>query len=254
MKTNYGTLIDQAIAILKAQADVNPENNRVYNQLAIMRQKMHEGSVKIESKSDYWIFWRGLSSFTLCEGYSDSDAMSRAGYGAGAMAALDFIMAVPKKRDAVYGHVTLPDAVGDDVELFSHYEAHTWMFLDDLQKENASADDMADAVEEVKLNAERLEKLYPGREFTNRYAAMYNELFLKFGKIPTGWVELDKHLEGGLRPGDFTIVRAATSEGASSFVGGAALEDAEKKKEPELTDLERIKVGMAFVDPTFFNL
>jgi hypothetical protein len=232
-KEQYRELLETAATLL-GQQSITAENEkldpvRVYNDLKIMMQLMDEGCVKIEVKRSYWIFWR-QSCLDLAQGYDELDALRRAGYGGGASAAIDFVSVVPMRSQAVTQRIALPDRKGDDPELFGHYKAQTLLHIDDLKRAGAHQDAIDDVLEEVQDQLKNLQFVYPDREFTNSYAEMYNELFLKYGKLKTGLPELNSALEKGLRPGDFAIISVPTHAGASTLPTRIALEMAAKEK------------------------
>lgn len=239
-KEQYRAMIEGATDVLEklskmcsqnaevASAFSSLELNDQSNALRIMMQVMDEGSVKIEVKRSYWIFWR-QGAFDLSQGYDEADALRRAGYGGGASAAIDFVSAVPVRSQAVTQRIALPDWKGDDAELFGHYKAQTLLYIDDLKRSGAEQDAIDDVLEEAQDQLKHLQFIYPDREFTKSYAEMYNGLFLKYGKLKTGIAELDKHLADGLRPGDFTVISVPTHAGASTLSTRLALEMAAEK-------------------------
>jgi hypothetical protein len=244
-KEQYRELLETAATLL-GQMSITAENEkldpvRIYNDLKIMMQVMDEGSVKIEVKRSYWIFWQ-QGAFDLAQGYDELDALRRAGYGGGASAAIDFVSAVPMRSQAVTQRIALPAWKGDDAELFGHYKAQTYLHIDDLQKAGAQQDAIDDVLEEVQDQLKNLQFIYADREFTKSYAEMYSELFLKYGKLKTGLAEIDAALDAGMRPGDFTVISVPTHAGASTLPTRIVLEMAaaakgEKSKTPILDGL-----------------
>ena len=227
-------IIEDAANALENVFGANAETIRIFNQLRIMLQKMDEGTIKLEEKRDYWMFWRGGSSFDTHEGYSETDAFTRAGYGAGAASSLDFISPVPKLADAIYQRITLPDRRLDDKLLAEHYVAHTWMHLGTLQ-EAGDRDGIEDVLDKMREQRDYLKRMYEDRLFFKMYEDLYQQVLRKFGTV---FVPLPT--EGGLQPNELVIISAPTSHGASSCMVNLALNHSRKSDTPILDGLREL--------------
>lgn len=83
-------------------------------------EQLESGRAEFNELRTYWFFWNGSSEMTVSTGSSTSDAFSKAGYGGGAKAALDYYSVVPYGRALLECNLVWPDKEADQRKVLDH--------------------------------------------------------------------------------------------------------------------------------------
>ena len=185
---NHEKLIDDLCAYFDAKLSDTPteQEKQLFPQLVDLRRSMKNGNTEIRTVSTWWIFWRSKGSeISVTEGFDERDALTRLGYGNGAVTAIDFIADAPTRWRLV-----LPVTLGDhDHEnttkvIVEWYKEHLQKMLSEFIEEN-KPEDLVRLWRGMRDQQARQQFLYKDREFTKQFCAMTTELMESAGDYLT---------------------------------------------------------------------
>jgi hypothetical protein len=119
-----------------AEGEGEPANRAALHARAKeLLEQLESGRAEFNELRTYWFFWNGSGDMTISTGSSPEDAFTKAGYGGGAMRALDYYTVVYYGRALLDCNLAWPDKAGDQRKVLEHVIAEIPKAFAGLSKE-----------------------------------------------------------------------------------------------------------------------
>lgn len=128
----------KAVCSLADHSGLRYDANKLAGQLHKHQADLQSGKVEIKTKGDYWVFWND-GKFSKLTGYDISDAFTKAGYGGGAIRAVDFHMQIPYGVACLEGRLTFPDKEPARSHVITHFTREIREALLNLRENQGAA-------------------------------------------------------------------------------------------------------------------
>jgi hypothetical protein len=106
--------LEELDSLLKQVCSLGPDHSGLRHKANKMAQQLHKhqadlksGKVVINVTQEFWVFWQD-GQYDKITGFNVSDAFTKAGYGGGAVGAVDFHMEIRYGADCLEGRLTFP--------------------------------------------------------------------------------------------------------------------------------------------------